>query len=406
MGVSTWSVLSSSRVMSGRTDRLPAASHSLCPRFWRRARWHLRPRWRRSILAGFPPDEGMIEARNIAARRIHELYDVELGIYSTAVHLVANRMRLSVLEDAYALAGPLASLCLNVPDELFDGLRIPKDFEPWGDNNEAAIRQRDRGYLYMLLGFHARKDLVGQPARWIENAARRAGLPPLSDIEPQSATAMREALDGAIDGPYRERLEQIAQLGIRVHRELGAAITLPGTLRSMETVVMPPIVCRDLGVEGLSPENVVHFEDWVRRMQPTTKANGRVCRGVRILTSKMVGARVYGAHLFEWRSGQGTVAEAAFNVHLATAQRLAIHDVRSGACGAKSANTAGYRLGATVLPTPWSSNDADACSSARGGRAVADDGSSGLSMKWPFCLPCRSLSDFTSKNPLRRVSLL
>jgi len=28
------------------------------------------------------------------------------------------------------------------------------------------------------------------------------------------------------------------------------------------------------------------------------------------------------------------------------------------------------------------------------------------SIKWPFCLPCRSLSDFISKNPLRRVSLL
>ena len=214
------------------------------------------------LTAGLTGDERMIEQMLIRKRRFSELYNIELGIYSTAVHLVANRMDLISTGDAYPLAGALASLCLNMPDHLFDDLRIPSEFELWGDNNQAAINQRDRGYLFMLLCFRARKNLVGEPIRWVENAAQRAGLPPLGDIGRLTLAAMEEARAEAIGGPFRNRLDHLIELGMRTQRELGVVFIFKKALEATRYLVMPPIVCLDLGVHGISPEFASQFEDW------------------------------------------------------------------------------------------------------------------------------------------------
>jgi hypothetical protein len=215
-----------------------------------------------AILVGFPPGEQRVEQNRITTERFAELYDVELGIYTTAVHLIANRMDLLAAGDAFPLAGALASLCLNLPDSLFDALIIPPDFAPWGENNRAAIRQRDRGYLFMLLCYNASKDLVDDPVRWVENAAQTSGLRPLVEIRQLTSAATKEALDLAIDGPYRSRLEHLAELGMRMHEELGIVFTLSSTLKSMERLKLPPIVCMDSGIHALDPAERPLFEQW------------------------------------------------------------------------------------------------------------------------------------------------
>jgi hypothetical protein len=213
-------------------------------------------------LEGFPPGERQIERNRIIKERVAELYDVDLGVYTTAVHLIANRMDLYAADEAFPIAGALASLCLNLPDGLFDRLRIPREFAPWGDYNRAAILQRDRGYLFMLLCSHARKDLVDDATRWVENAARRAGLPPLFEIREQTSVAMNATLGTAIGGPYRSHLEQVAQVGMRMHRELGIVFTLKDTLKAIERLTLPPIVCVDSKIHALDAALIPSFEEW------------------------------------------------------------------------------------------------------------------------------------------------
>ena len=73
----------------------------------------------------------------------------------------------------------------------------------------------------------------------------------------------------------------------------------------------------------------------------------------------------------------------------------------------QSAESAGYRLGASVLPTLRSirhpTRTVLPCATER---TVAVDSPNGLSVKPGFSLQRRLLNDFISKNPLRRVSLL
>ena len=215
-----------------------------------------------TILTSFPSGERQIETNRIAKERLAELYNVELGVYTTAVHLVANRMGLAELDQAFPLAGALSSLCLNLPDHLFDELRILDTFSAWGELNRASIAQRDRGYLFMLLCHRARKDLVGDATNWVDNAARRSGLPPLYKIREQAATEVINIRATAIDGPLKGHFDQVADLGIRMHNDFGVVFALGDIIKQRGKLWFPPVVCSDGDIHGLDTAAVPDFEVW------------------------------------------------------------------------------------------------------------------------------------------------
>jgi len=213
--------------------------------------------------------ERMIEERARNHHRMSGLYNAELGVYSTAVHSIANRMNLHVSSHAYPLASALASLCLNLSDELFEHLRVPPEFEPWGELNQAALTSRDRGYAYLLLLYHADNRLVNKPIEWVEAACRQAGLPNLSKIG-EAAQSQRHSLAGdVIDGPHRDRLDNLIEIGDSIAERVGVTFTVDSILNSLPEFVLPPILCADMEWHSFGPStpryDSAEIEEWVMK---------------------------------------------------------------------------------------------------------------------------------------------
>ena len=232
---------------------------------------HFEMEMENTMLIGMSEDERIVEQIQANNRRIQELYDVNLGMYSTAVHLVANRLDISNASLVYPIASALASLCLNLPEHLFDAVRLPSDFARFQAIHSASIRLRDRGYLYLLLVFHGRKELVEKPIRFVENAVRRAGLPPLFEIQGMTEVACQETESSAIDGPFTDMLRNLLRVGRILRVELGIVFTLRAFLEAIPHITLPPVLCSDLKWHGLDTVGAERFEEWYTVCQTLEK---------------------------------------------------------------------------------------------------------------------------------------
>lgn len=211
------------------------------------------------------PVEREIEFRMIRERRLPELYCPELGKYSTAVHLVANRMKLPVASSAYPLASALASLCLNLPEHMFDRLAIPDEFEKWGERNLAAIRCRDRGYAYLLLATHARQENINAPLEWVRATADRAGLPSLEQIRATDAEERESIRRDAVAGPHRDRFNTLFEIGTQMFETFGVIPMLRDVMDSLAQIGLPPVFCNDLTWHFLGARTALHDERAIKR---------------------------------------------------------------------------------------------------------------------------------------------
>jgi len=198
---------------------------------------------RNAIVYQLPEGVRNIEEELTNQQWANDLYDTDLAKYSTAVHLIANRLNVQVAAWAFPLASALASLCLNLPEEMFSALRVPEEFHKWGDRNAAAIERRDRGYAFLLIAHHSTPDSLDQPRAWVESAAQAAGLPPLIEIESAARHEMQTSLAEAIQGPVSNRLLQLCEAGDQVFARLGIAPTALEVLDSLPDLCLPPVLC-------------------------------------------------------------------------------------------------------------------------------------------------------------------
>ncbi len=189
--------------------------------------------------------ERQVEETQIESLWRQSLYTPALGKYSTAAHLIANRLALSAANEAYPLASALASVCLNISDDVFDRLSVPKDFEMWGERNIAAIKGRDRGYAYLAIAFHAINEYTDNPRLWVDAAVQAAGLPPVDELELTARQELDVISTTAMDGPFSKRLTEIVAAGNDIFDAVGIVPTIDGTLKALGDLKMPPIVCSD-----------------------------------------------------------------------------------------------------------------------------------------------------------------
>ena len=193
-----------------------------------------------------------IELNTSHDRRMRELYDPHFAAYSAAVHLIANRTNTIALNDAYPIAGALSSLCLNLPDGMFDALKVPDEFGVWGELNRAAIQRRDRGYAFILVAYHGDREPHDDPNTWIERAVSRAGLPPIAAIQECAGNEMARIESEILDGPHIERLRGLCKTGDSLFSRMGILPTVESALPALSEVELPPVLCAD--VQWLSPK--------------------------------------------------------------------------------------------------------------------------------------------------------
>lgn len=183
------------------------------------------------------------------------LYSPDLAVYSTAVHAVANKMKLSSGDMAYPLASALSAYCLNFPVSEFGKLSIPEELNHFGARNAAALKRFDRGYLFLALSQFGNRELVGTPVDWVLDAAEKAGLPNFETIQ-KEVLKEREAISSNVTaGIAKDRFEEIFKIGNEMSEVVGPLPEPTTILSNMHKLVVPPVVCNDAEVHLLHRAN-------------------------------------------------------------------------------------------------------------------------------------------------------
>jgi hypothetical protein len=80
------------------------------------------------------------------------LYDQDLALYNVAVHLAANILNISDFIEAFNISSAIATLTLNLPNNLVKTIPIKDDkFEGWGNRCQQMLDNNEHGFIYFLL---------------------------------------------------------------------------------------------------------------------------------------------------------------------------------------------------------------------------------------------------------------
>jgi hypothetical protein len=136
-----------------------------------------------ALLSLLKQEEFFIENKLIEQTYLKRLYNPELTVYSVATHCLANLAKIPDA-NAYFLSSALSTLCLNLPSQVFQLLKIPADVqEILGDRAKHMLNLQDRGFAFFLIANYAPKDNYSDILSWLESAVTSAGLPPIKQLE-------------------------------------------------------------------------------------------------------------------------------------------------------------------------------------------------------------------------------
>ena len=222
------------------------------------------------VLKGVSDAERASQTAGLRARLLAMLNDPALAIYAVGAHAVANAINTRDPIEAYRVAGALARICLNLPDDVLDKLRAPKDFV--GNERVPFFKaRRDRGFAFYAIANNGRATSYQNAEQWIDAALTRSGLPPAAAIEQQAGAQMARAGRGHYRGPLSDRLDQLLELGAANFSKTGLRIDetllIDCVTGSRDDLVLPPMILGDGELycpsQGLMPIGFPNYEAWV-----------------------------------------------------------------------------------------------------------------------------------------------
>lgn len=159
-------------------------------------------------------DEFLIESHLLSAKFNENLYNPNLTVYSVATHCLANHLGIDEIFTAYELSSALATLCLNLPNQVFDNLQIPIDIqEQLGERALHLITQRDRGFAFYLLSRYGSNINYSNLPDWLEATIRAAGLPTITKLKELATQEMLDLKQHILKGPELIELSVLLELG-------------------------------------------------------------------------------------------------------------------------------------------------------------------------------------------------
>ena len=160
--------------------------------------------------------EGQRELDRLEEIRTRVLYNADYVVYTSAVHLLANQLKMKDAMTAYRYASILSDLALNIPEELFHKISIPKSLENNEDRFYKYLCSGDRASVYIALCMHAPSvNMDTNTDEWIEEALKNVRMPSLDEIDKIVLMKMKELRNDVIDGPYKERLLYLNGIGMK-----------------------------------------------------------------------------------------------------------------------------------------------------------------------------------------------
>jgi hypothetical protein len=188
------------------------------------------------------------EPRNVQFQVLNDglmgyLYNPGFTEYSVAVHVLANRLRITDPLVAFRLSAALSYVALNIVGDAWLCFAHLDKWKVWGDRVNQFITNEDRGFAYFLLTHAAPKFEEGSSvAAWLEQTVLNAGLPTLAELKRRALSAMDILRSKQHGGNLA--IELAGKLGRG--REMFARIAMTADLKScisaVEHVGFPPIL--------------------------------------------------------------------------------------------------------------------------------------------------------------------
>lgn len=110
----------------------------------------------------------------------NDLYNEELLLYSSALHLLANHCKIQHAFEILPYSAALSGLALNLPTSLIPRIKIPPEWEAWRQNEfgcdrlQALIDNHEPGFIYTALCFWAKPPDNQGIDQWIDSVLRSA----------------------------------------------------------------------------------------------------------------------------------------------------------------------------------------------------------------------------------------
>jgi len=239
-------------------------------------------------LALLDDDSRLVEQLRLEQEIRQNLYDSELVIYSVAMHCLANSLGINEGFQAYAFSSALATLCLNLPKDLFQSLSVPEEFHVWGSRVQALQELSDPGFAFFTIAKQAPKygDKISVE-QWLQEALKNAELPSLEIIQDLAIAQMQELENEVIEGLYADQLRDLLSIGREnfMQRGVGGQNVLSIENLYKTSIMLPPIVLGDGYTTAVvpttiptSPQAVEQWIDQIIQIEVSIEQFIRACR--------------------------------------------------------------------------------------------------------------------------------
>jgi hypothetical protein len=207
-----------------------------------------------------PDGEGVVEMKMASNLQLDRLYDPRLAVYNAAAHLIGNVIGVDDAARAFTFASYLGHVCLDLPRQMFERLKVPNAFAAWTKRLPGAVAAGDRGFAFLVLAHHGADIPTDDPAQWLEETVDRSGLPCLTEIKNKSSAECVKLRSSAAAGSFKARLEHLWAQGDAIRDSYGYTDSFASV---GDSVPLPPVLCSDLSwvipsqlAKTLSPDDV------------------------------------------------------------------------------------------------------------------------------------------------------
>lgn len=120
-------------------------------------------------------DERIVETTHLTREFEDIVYNYKYIEYNTAAHTLSHFAHVQDIILAYRLAASIAYIALNMSEDDFKILKIPKEFDIFGKRNRAFIKNHDRGFAFVCMITNG-GPYLGDENTYISNCIKNSNL--------------------------------------------------------------------------------------------------------------------------------------------------------------------------------------------------------------------------------------
>jgi hypothetical protein len=230
----------------------------------------------------------LVEESRIKEEKLENLYNSELAIYSVAVHCLSNSIKIYETIEAYKFSSALATLCLNLPEDLFSSLNVPEDLYVWGERIQSFKDIADPGFAFFIIARQAPEYRDNMRVEeWLQEALKNSGLPDLEKIKSLAEAKLEELKSRILQGKYSEQLKLLLLVGRKNFIERGVwgenILSIKNLYKT--SMILPPIVLGDSFVTPItqntipiSPQSMNNWIDQIVEIESRISKFVNACR--------------------------------------------------------------------------------------------------------------------------------